>query len=85
MTIMPGPTHSDLHQDLGGLKASHQSMEKRMDRLEQMIADGFKELRDDIADLKIRDRQRGAFEKVAVWFAGTIGAALTLAIGHFWK
>lgn len=82
---MTGPTHTDLHQDLGGLKASHQAMEKRLDRLEQMLADGIKELRSDIADLKIRDRQRGAFEKVAVWFAGMIGAGLTLVIGHFWK
>lgn len=82
---MSAPTHTDLHRDIGGLEAGQLAMEKRLDRLEQMIADGFKELRGDIADLKMRDRQRGAFEKAGIWFAGMIGAALTLIIGHFWK
>jgi len=74
---------------MGGLKVGQQAMEKRLDRLEQMIADGFKEIRAEIADLKIRDRQRSALEKAAVWMAGAVGAVFaavgTALVEHFAK
>lgn len=82
---MTSPTHTDLHRDIGGLEATVDGMEKRLDRIEKAIEDGFRELRKDIADLKLKDGQRSALEKAAVWLAGVIGAALMAVADHLWK
>lgn len=82
---MTTPTHNDIQRDIGGLQANGVAMEKRLDRIEKAIEDGFKELRNDIADLKQRESSRSALEKAAVWLSGVIGAAAALIVEHIWK
>lgn len=78
-------THNDLHRDMGALEAGQHAMEKRLDRLEQLIEQGFAELRRDISDLKLRDGQRSALERAGVWLAGLIGGAVGIVVSHLWK
>lgn len=78
---MTQPTHNDLHRDIGGLERGQADMERRLDRIEELLEG----LRADIADLKMRDGQRSALEKAGVWLAGVLGAAVALLVQHFWK
>lgn len=82
---MTTPNHSDLQRDIGALSANDAAMEKRLDRIEKMIEAGFKELREEIAELKTKDAQRGALERAAVWIAGAVGGLIALVISHVWK
>lgn len=84
---MTVPTHSDLQRDLGRMEATTEAMESRLDRIERLLEEGFKELREEIASLKTREAERSALEKAAVWLAGIIGAVLatvgTVVAEHF--
>jgi hypothetical protein len=82
---MAGPTHDELHRDIGGLERGQEEMERRLGRIEKMIEDGFKALRSDIDALKMREVERSAFERAGIWLSGIVGAAAALIIQHFWK
>ena len=73
---MTVPTHLDLQRDLGRMEATADAMGARLDRIERLIEEGFKELREEIGTLKARDAERGALEKAAAWIAGIVGALL---------
>ena len=82
---MPQTTHADLHRDIGGLEAGQRAMENRLDRLENLIEEGFREVRAELSELKLRERERSALEKAGIWLSGVIGAVAVIIIQHFWK
>ena len=75
------PTNNDLHRDIGRMEGRLDSMEKGLSEIKESV----EQIRVSIEKLTNRDAERGAFEKAAVWFAGLIGAAIAIIIGHFWK
>lgn len=82
---MTTPNHSDLQRDIGGLIVGAAAMEKRLDRLEKMIEDGFAELRKEIAQLRATENQgKGMLVAVQV-AAAAVWSAIVLYVGHLWK
>ena len=76
-------THDDMHRDMGRMEGKQDAMGARLDRLEKIIEDGFDELRKDIQELKLREGERSALERAAVWLIGIVSAlfaACTTAI-----
>lgn len=82
---MTGPDHSELQRDMGRVEGKQDAMGARLDRLEKIIEDGFREIRKDIADLKLAESQRKGALAVLVAVGGVIGGAIWAVIEHFWK
>jgi len=79
------PTHGDIQRDLGRMEGKSDAMVGRLDRLEKIIEDGFRELREDIAELKTAESQRKGVLATLVTVGGAIGAAIAALVQHFWK
>lgn len=76
-------SHEDLQRSLGRLEGNQSQMETRMDRLEKLVSDGFKEvgvgiaeLRRELGDLKSKENERKGAWKVIVTVAGAVSAAV---------
>jgi hypothetical protein len=82
---MNPPTHGDIQRDLGRMEGKSDAMGARLDRLEKIIEDGFRELREDIADLKQAESQRKGALAVIVAVGGAVGGMIWAVIEHFWK
>jgi hypothetical protein len=82
---MNTPTHGDIQRDLGRMEGKSDAMGARLDRLEKIIEDGFRELREDIADLKQAESQRKGALAVIVSVGGAVGGMIWAVIEHFWK
>ena len=82
---MTGPDHADLQRDMGRVEGKQDAMGARLDRLEKIIEDGFREIRKDIADLKAAESQRKGALAVLVAVGGAVGGAIWALIEHIWK
>ena len=74
-------SHDELNRSLG-------RMEGELGALKAVLDDIRKDLtaiKTDVADLKIKESQRSTLERVAVWLAGVLGAALTMIAEHLLK
>ncbi|MDE2103188.1 MAG: hypothetical protein KGL39_38435 [Patescibacteria group bacterium] len=76
-------SYDDLQRSLGRMEGHQNAMESRMDRLEQLVKDGFekleesvKSIHDDVADLKIRDGERKGTWKAIAAFAAAVGTVV---------
>ena len=81
----PQPTHDDIQRDIGRLEGKQDAMGQRLDRLEQMISEGFTEIRREIGELKTAENRRSGAFALGQWLAGLIGAGAALQEPHFWK
>ena len=80
---MQNPSHNDLHRDVGRVEGKQDAMEKRLDHIESLVTEGFKEVTSTLSSmndrlLSIESEKKGA-NKVfyAIW---TLIVAITSAV-----
>jgi hypothetical protein len=86
---MNAPNHTDLYQGLGEVKAGQTMLERRMDRLEELVTSRFDKLDDRLAKMEAAENKRGGATSLALWLAGGAGgsavALILVIIQHFWN
>ena len=83
---MTGPTHADIHRDLGRVEATQAGLEERMDRFEKLVTDGFEKLEkkldkshEQLAD-RLMQLEKSEHKRNGAWTASERGLAI---IGGF--
>lgn len=82
---MKAPTHMDIQRDMGRMEGKQDAMGERLDRLEQIVEDGFKAIRRDIAELKqAEDKRKGAWT-LGHYLYGAATGVIAFIAAHFLK
>lgn len=82
--------NGDLQRSLGRLEESDRHMEKRMDRLEELVRQGFEKMEasiqsvhEDIAELKSRDHERRGAWKIIAGVSSVVSVIVGLLVEWF--
>lgn len=89
---MNQPTHDDLQRSLGRVEGNQDSMEKRMDRFERLVSEGFEKLERVLGGIEkrldvIEDKEieRKTAWRVVAAVATVVSAAVSALVGWIVK
>lgn len=82
----------DINRSLGRVEGNQNAADKRMDHFEELMRQGFNELKNELVKVNRRltaiemaeSQRTGAF-KLGQWIAGVVGASVALLFEHFWR
>jgi tetrahydromethanopterin S-methyltransferase subunit G len=78
-------THDDLNRDLGRMEGTLVGLGGRMDKLEQMVSDGFSKLNERLDVIERRESERKGGFRVAHWIYGAATGLIAFLAAHFLK
>lgn len=86
------PSHDDLQRSLGRVEGNQDSMEKRMDRFERLVSEGFEKLERGLGGIEKRldtiedkELERKTAWRVVAAVATVVSAAVSALVGWIVK
>ena len=83
------PSHSDLQRDVGRVEGTLSAVEKRMDRLESTVTEGFEKVEQGLskidrrlASIEAKEAERKGAWKVIAIIAGSVSAFVAAAVKY---